>query len=92
MLIGMLLLMAVTTCGAAFATGTFDLAVWRVCCGLTLGATVPIAIAITSEYAPARRRAALVTLTASCTAIGAFSGGLIAPWLDSNCCTCGSAT
>jgi AAHS family 4-hydroxybenzoate transporter-like MFS transporter len=58
------------------------MAAWRLLSGLGLGALVPVAITLTSEYAPARRRASLITLMVSFTALGAFAAGLIAPVLE----------
>lgn len=82
MMIAMLLLISLTTLGAAFAHSPLVLAAWRVLSGLGLGAIVPVAIAMTAEYAPARARAALITLMVSCTAVGAFSAGLMAPNIE----------
>lgn len=82
MLITMLWLIALATLAACFAHGPLDLTAWRLLSGLGLGAIVPVAIAMTSEYAPARQRAALVTMMVSCAAIGAFAAALTAPVLD----------
>jgi AAHS family 4-hydroxybenzoate transporter-like MFS transporter len=82
MLIWMMLLIGITTIGAIFSSSPNELLIWRVISGFGLGATVPIAIALTSEYAPVHRRVALVTLMVSCTAVGSFCAGIVAPVLD----------
>lgn len=82
MLILMMLLIGLTTIGVIFASNPHELLFWRLLSGLGLGATVPVAITLTCEYAPEHRRVALVTLMVSCTAIGSFCAGLIAPILD----------
>lgn len=82
LMIAMLWLVALTTFAASLSAGVIELALWRVLSGLGLGAILPVAITMTSEYAPRRRRAALVTLMASFTAVGAFTAGLVAPALD----------
>lgn len=82
MLIAMMITIGLTTLGAMFAANPTIFTLWRVLTGLGLGGTVPIAIAMTSEYVPARRRAALVTLMVVCTAFGSFAAGIVAPMLD----------
>ena len=82
MLIAMMALVGSTTLGAMLAPDPTALSIWRVFTGLGLGATVPVAIAMTSEYAPARRRAALVTLMVCCTALGSMSAGFVAPMVE----------
>jgi len=82
MLIAVMTVIGLTTVGAALATNPTMLAVWRVLTGLGLGAAVPIATSMTSEYAPLRRRAALVALMIACMALGSFAAGLVAPILS----------
>ena len=79
MLIAMLLLVSVTTGGAALATSPALLLPWRVAAGFGLGAIVPIAIAMTAERAPPRRRVLLITLMIACSPFGSFAAGMIAP-------------
>jgi AAHS family 4-hydroxybenzoate transporter-like MFS transporter len=55
---------------------------WRIATGLGIGGSVPVAIAMTSEFAPARLRTALVTAMVVCTALGSFAAGIIAPSLE----------
>jgi len=81
-LVAMMLLVGVTTLGAAFATSPGILTVWRVATGLGLGGSVPVATAMTSEYAPATRRAALIAVMIACMALGSFAAGIVAPALS----------
>jgi MFS transporter, AAHS family, 4-hydroxybenzoate transporter len=81
-LIAMMVVVGLTTLGVAIATNPTALTVFRVMTGLGLGGSVPIATALTSEYAPTRRRAALVALMIACMALGAFAAGIVAPLLS----------
>jgi MFS transporter, AAHS family, 4-hydroxybenzoate transporter len=58
-----------------------QLLVLRFLIGLGLGAVVPLAVVLTNEFAPRRRRAAMVTVTTCGYAMGAASGGLLAAQL-----------
>ncbi|MGD0023692.1 MAG: MFS transporter [Xanthobacteraceae bacterium] len=60
------------------ASNLTEMIVLRFFAGLGLGSLVPMAVVITSEFAPRRTRARLVTLASCGYAIGAASGGLIA--------------
>jgi AAHS family 4-hydroxybenzoate transporter-like MFS transporter len=60
------------------ASNLTELIVLRFFAGLGLGSLVPMAVVITSEFAPRRTRARLVTLASCGYAIGAASGGIIA--------------
>jgi AAHS family 4-hydroxybenzoate transporter-like MFS transporter len=82
MLVAMMILIGLTTAGAALASNPMMLTAWRVITGLALGAAVPIATSLTSEYAPLRRRAALVALLIACMALGSFAAGIVAPALS----------
>ena len=57
-------------------TGVPALAVLRFIVGLGYGASLPVALALVSEVAPAHRRALLVTLTSTCTVVGMGLSGL----------------
>ena len=57
------------------------LTVLRFFTGLGLGAMVPLGVVIVNEFAPKRRRAAMVTLMGCGYAIGSASGGFIASHL-----------
>jgi AAHS family 4-hydroxybenzoate transporter-like MFS transporter len=69
----------ISSIGTGYASGMTQLVIWRFFTGLGLGASVPNAIALTSDYMPARRRALLVTVMFSGMTIGAFASGYIAP-------------
>ena len=72
-------IVGVTSIGTGLATGMIQLLVWRFLTGVGLGASIPNATTLTSDYVPAKRRAALVTLMFSGVAIGAFTSGFVAP-------------
>jgi AAHS family 4-hydroxybenzoate transporter-like MFS transporter len=81
-LIAMMIMIGLTTVGAAFATNPLSLTIWRVFTGLGLGGSVPIATAVISEYAPEGRRAAYVALMIACMALGSFAAGIVAPQIS----------
>lgn len=58
-----------------------ELLVLRFLIGLGLGAVVPLAVVLVNEFAPRRRRAAMVTMMSCGYAMGAASGGLLAAYL-----------
>ena len=74
-------LFGVFTVLTAAATSVPMLMMFRVLAGIGLGGATPCFIALTSEYAPARRRAALVTLMWSAFPLGAMLGGLLNSYL-----------
>ncbi len=53
--------------------------VWRLLTGIGLGASLPNALAMGAEYAPAKSRTAIVALLACGISLGSASSGLIAP-------------
>jgi MFS transporter, AAHS family, 4-hydroxybenzoate transporter len=75
------LLFGVFTILTAFADSVPMLMIFRVLAGLGLGGATPCFIALTSEYAPARLRATLVTLMWSAFPLGAMLGGLLNSYL-----------
>jgi AAHS family 4-hydroxybenzoate transporter-like MFS transporter len=79
LLVGGMALVGLASMGTAFSTDPAHLAFWRLATGLGLGASIPNATALTSEYMPTRRRAALVTLMFCNMSVGAFAAGFIAP-------------
>jgi AAHS family 4-hydroxybenzoate transporter-like MFS transporter len=79
LLIGGMALLGVASLGTIFSTIPAHLVFWRFVTGLGLGASMPNGTALTSEYMPARRRAALVTLMFCNMAVGAFVAGFTAP-------------
>ena len=76
-------LVAATACFGAFtlattlADGFASLAVLRFATGLGLGGAVPCFVALTSEYAPATRRATAVTLLWAALPLGGMTGGFL---------------
>jgi MFS transporter, AAHS family, 4-hydroxybenzoate transporter len=67
--------------GTAAAESIQHLILWRFVMGLGLGASLANATALTSEYVPARRRTAIVTLIFCNVALGATLAGFTAPAL-----------
>jgi MFS transporter, AAHS family, 4-hydroxybenzoate transporter len=56
-----------------------ELFTWRLLTGIGLGASLPNALAMGAEYAPAKSRTALVALLACGISLGSATSGLIAP-------------
>jgi MFS transporter, AAHS family, 4-hydroxybenzoate transporter len=81
-----LLLIAVVLIGVftiltAFANSVGALMLCRLMAGLGLGGATPCYIALTSEYAPARSRATIVTVMWSAFPLGGMLGGLLNSYL-----------
>jgi MFS transporter, AAHS family, 4-hydroxybenzoate transporter len=74
-------LIGVFTVLTAFASSVATLMAFRVLAGLGLGGATPCFIALTSEYAPARVRAALVTVMWSAFPLGGMLGGFLNSYL-----------
>src|SRR5262245_24879424 len=72
-------LMGIASVGTAFSANVNQIAFWRLLTGMGFGASVPNATAITSEFVPARRRAALITVMYANIALGAVVAGFAAP-------------
>jgi len=72
-------LVGAATLGAASARDQQALFLWRLLTGIGLGASLPNALALTTEYAPAGRRTMLVALMACGISLGAAASGFIAP-------------
>lgn len=70
---------------AALATTTAsslrEFEIWRLFTGLGMGGVIPNAVALVSEYMPARRRAFLTVVAFSSAALGSFAGSLFSAWL-----------
>jgi len=69
------------TLGTVLATDLIHLFACRLMVGVALGACLPTAYALTSDYLPARRRAALLTLMFCNIAVGGAIGGMLTPVL-----------
>jgi len=65
----------------AWSTNMTELMIYRFLTGVGLGAAMPNIIALTSEYAPQRLRATLVTVMFCGFPLGSTIGGLISSWL-----------
>jgi AAHS family 4-hydroxybenzoate transporter-like MFS transporter len=79
LLIGGMALLGIASLGTISSSLPAHLVLWRFVTGLGLGASIPNGTALTSEYMPARRRAALITLMFCNMAVGAFIAGFTAP-------------
>lgn len=71
-------LVGVAAIATGFAQGVNDLMALRFVTGLGIGACLPNATALTSEYVPAPRRAFFVTMMYSAVPLGAVVGGWVA--------------
>jgi len=61
------------------ASSPTELFAWRLLTGIGLGASLPNALALGAEYAPVKRRTALVALLACGISLGSATSGLVAP-------------
>lgn len=68
-----------STLMGATAHSANELFTWRLLTGIGLGASLPNALAMGAEYAPAKSRTALVALLACGISLGSATSGLIAP-------------
>lgn len=67
--------------GCGFATSLNELTTLRFITGIGLGAAMPNAITVMSEFCPHRRRALIVNMTFCGFALGAALGGFLAAWM-----------
>ena len=75
------LMFGILTVAAGLSQNLTQLIALRFLAGIGLGGVLPCAIALTSEYAPATRRSALVNAMFCGFTLGAATSGLIAAWL-----------
>lgn len=75
------LVMGAACMGSAFAGNLQELTVLRFLTGLGLGAAMPNAVTLTSEYSPAGRRAMLTNAMFCGFPLGAALGGFLAAWM-----------
>ncbi len=80
-LLGSFALVGVATLLAATSHTPNELFTWRFLTGIGLGASLPNALALTAEFAPARSRTMLVALMACGISLGAAISGFAAPSL-----------
>jgi MFS transporter, AAHS family, 4-hydroxybenzoate transporter len=81
MMLGTVIWFSVLTLAVTQATDLGELLVLRFLACLGLGGLVPMAVVVSSENAPRRTRATMVTLATCGYSIGAASGGLLAAQL-----------
>ena len=81
MMLGTVIWFSVLTLAVTQASDLDELLVLRFLAGLGLGSLVPMAVVVSSENAPLRTRATMVTLATCGYSIGAASGGLLAAQL-----------
>lgn len=74
-------LFGAATLGASFAGSLGALTALRFVTGLGLGAAMPNAVTLTSEFCPEQRRAALTNAMFCGFPLGASLGGLLAAWI-----------
>lgn len=80
-LIGAVIASGLAALATSFAQSVEALLVLRFFTGIGLGAILPNALALTSEYSPARNKTFLVMMMACCFSIGAALGGATAALL-----------
>lgn len=79
--IGSVFLFGAWCLASSFATSLEALAIFRLLTGIGLGAAMPNATALMSEYAPARSRNLLVTAMFCGFTLGSAAGGFLAAYL-----------
>lgn len=76
-----MLIFSVLNLASAFSPNVTVLTVLRFLTGLGLGGVLPVAIALTSEYAPTKRRSTYINLMFAGLSLGAALGGVLAAQL-----------
>src|SRR3954467_14658145 len=80
-LVGSVLVFGVACLASAFSGGLNQLVIWRFVTGLGLGAAMPNAVTLMSEYCPDARRATLTNAMFYGFPLGAAFGGFLAAWM-----------
>ena len=80
-LVGSVLVMGVACLSSAFSAELDHLVIWRFITGLGLGAAMPNAVTLMSEYCPDGRRATLTNAMFCGFPLGAAFGGFLAAWM-----------
>lgn len=84
MLIVITLLIGCATVATGFATNWIQLMILRFLTGLGVGGAMPNLIAVAAQFAPSRRRASMITITACGFPVGATLGGVLVAGLVSD--------
>lgn len=84
MLVSSVFLFGAMTLSSAFATDLTSMTVLRFLTGLGLGAAMPNAVTLMSEYCPDQRRSVLTNMMFCGFPLGAAGGGFLAAWLLPN--------
>ena len=84
LLVTAVLVFGVACLGSSFAQTLDQLTLLRFCTGLGLGAAMPNAVTLMSEYCPDRLRATLVNAMFCGFPLGTALGGFLASWLIPN--------
>lgn len=80
-LAGSVLVFGIACLGSAFAGGLTELTALRFITGVGLGAAMPNAVTLMSEYCPQRLRATMTNLMFCGFPLGAAFGGFLAAWM-----------
>ncbi|MEO8015651.1 MAG: MFS transporter [Polaromonas sp.] len=80
-LVGSVLVFGIACLGSAFAGDLTQLTALRFLTGIGLGAAMPNAVTLMSEYCPNQRRAMLTNAMFSGFPLGAAFGGFLASWM-----------
>ena len=80
-LIGAVLVFGLACLSSSFSGSLDHLVIWRFVTGLGLGAAMPNAVTLMSEYCPDKRRATLVNTMFCGFPLGAAFGGFLAAWM-----------
>ena len=80
-LIASILLFGLLTLAAAYASSPIEMAVLRLLAGMGMGAAMPNATTLMSEYAPRRRRSLMITIMFTGFNLGSAAVGLAAGYL-----------
>src|SRR3712207_5675550 len=80
-LVGSVLIIGAACLASAFSGSLNQLVIWRFITGLGLGAAMPNAVTLMSEYCPSGRRAMLTNAMFCGFPLGAAFGGFLAAWM-----------
>ena len=80
-LVGSVFVMGAACLASAFSGSITELTVWRFITGMGLGAAMPNAVTLMSEYCPESRRATLTNAMFCGFPLGAAFGGFLAAWM-----------